>query len=796
MKKLAYLIVLVVLLGVLSACSTPEEKAADYIENAQDFYKSGALQKAEIEFKNALQINQNLVDAWYGIAQIHERRQEWREAFSVLRKIAELSPTHIDARVKLAQFLLAANQLDEALLDAKEILEMASDDARAHALMAALQFRLDNHDGAMLAVNNALQIDPLNIEAQLVLARIYIAQKKFDQAHEVLDEAIKTNPENSSMYLMKIQAFGETKNLRGIEAVHMVLINKFPDNLSYQHSLARLYIDDKDIDKAEEIFNKIIKLNPEKIEEKIRFVAFTRQYRSADQSINLLREYIRQDGDESQFNFALGTLYEQSSKIGEAIAVYQAIIDADDLQSDALEARNKIALIDLRSGNRERAILLIGEVLAKDKYNENALLIRSSVKISDKQYDDAIVDLRTVLRDSPSSAKALSLMGKAFEAKGSKELALENYVKAYRGNSRVPAIANQLANYYLRNKKVSQANEVLEESLARGNRSLNGLKLMVQAKLSLQEWDLAEKFARLLQDIRGQKSLSQQMLGLVYLGKQRQDESIEAFKKAYELSPSSSKPIVTLVRIYVRSGKLKEARSFLNSVLSVHAKNITAYTLLGQLSLYEKQPEQAEKFFLKSVEIKPEQVIGYRNLSRIYQLSKQPDKAEKIIRDGLNVLPGNPALGISLASIYENQKDFNKAIAIYEKLLEKSPKLIIARNNLASLLTDHRKDKASLEKARSITVDFKDSRIPHFRDTYAWVLVNSELQLEEAIIILQGIVKEVGQVPVFRYHLGRAYEKRGDHIKASEQLELAIEYSGPDTELSNKSRHILQQINQ
>jgi len=48
-KKFAYALFLTVCLGILVACSSPEEKAAAYIENAQDLYQSGKLQKAQIE---------------------------------------------------------------------------------------------------------------------------------------------------------------------------------------------------------------------------------------------------------------------------------------------------------------------------------------------------------------------------------------------------------------------------------------------------------------------------------------------------------------------------------------------------------------------------------------------------------------------------------------------------------------------------------------------------------------------------------------------------------------------------
>jgi hypothetical protein len=44
-------------------------------------------------------------------------------------------------------------------------------------------------------------------------------------------------------------------------------------------------------------------------------------------------------------------------------------------------------------------------------------------------------------------------------------------------------------------------------------------------------------------------------------------------------------------------------------------------------------------------------------------------------------------------------KETESAIAVYEELVKKNPRYDPAANNLASLLTDHRTDKQSLEQA-------------------------------------------------------------------------------------------------
>ncbi len=168
---------LVASLTTVAACSSPEEKAAEFLENAQTFLDNNEYGKAQIEFKNALQLNQNLPDAWYGLAKTHEINREWQQAYGSLNTLREMAPGHVDGRIMLGQMLLASNQIDQALQDAKEILDMAPQDSRAHSLMAAVNYRLDNLDQAREGVQKALSIVPDYNEAMLVNARVLISEK-------------------------------------------------------------------------------------------------------------------------------------------------------------------------------------------------------------------------------------------------------------------------------------------------------------------------------------------------------------------------------------------------------------------------------------------------------------------------------------------------------------------------------------------------------------------------------------------------------------------------------------------
>ncbi|HKJ52559.1 MAG TPA: tetratricopeptide repeat protein [Gammaproteobacteria bacterium] len=785
----------ILLLGLaLLACSSPEEKAAEYIASGNLRFDAGEYFKAEVEYRNALQINQNLSDAWYGLARIYERKQDWRKAYAVLNKIRELDPSHVDGRIMLAQMLLASNQIDQALTDATEILELAPDNPRAHALMAAIQFRLENHAGAQAEVDKALAVDPDNQDAILVRSRVLIADQKYAEAHSLLDSAIGKNPENVSLHLMKIQAYQEQGDKAAIEQSYLQLVRLFPDNKNFSYALAQLYARHEKLDEAEQVMSQIVRSNPADVEDKVRLVEFKMQHRSLDEAIGLTKSYIESDPSTFRFRFLLGELYENSGQAGEARRLYQAIVDEDGLNANGIEARNKIALIELRGGNRDRARQLVDEVLAHDNANENALLLRAGIQIDDRNFDDAVINLRTVLRDNPESVKALFLLGQAYAATGSTELALESYTKAFNLKPGAPLTANALADTLFRQRKFEQTDEVLQRSLSSGNRSVDAIKLLAQVKLALGEWDRAEKLAQALRSIKGQEAMSEQVMGAVFQGRDQREDSIEAFKRAHELAPDALQPMVALVRTYLRNGQNPEARKFLDSVVEDNPDNTLAYMLLGQLSLLENDPGGAVAQFNKVIEIAPDLDIGYRGLASAYRSAGQFDKAGESIRRGLDAIPNLPVLNMTLASIYEVQGRFDEAMLIYESLLEQKPDQLIAKNNLASLLTDNRDDQASLDRARTMAAEFKDSRIPQFRDTYAWAAVRSGINLEEAVVILERIVRDNDSVGVYKYHLGEAYRKKGDSENALAMLKQAAEQVTPGSDIADKIGAALEQI--
>ncbi len=114
--KTALLLATFILGGVtLGACSSREQRAQAYYEQGKSYLAKKDYVKAAIEFKNALQIKKDMVEAFRGLEQIDEHNKNFQGLAGDLRSIVELDPKDNEARVKLTKLYLLGNALDPAL---------------------------------------------------------------------------------------------------------------------------------------------------------------------------------------------------------------------------------------------------------------------------------------------------------------------------------------------------------------------------------------------------------------------------------------------------------------------------------------------------------------------------------------------------------------------------------------------------------------------------------------------------------------------------------------------------------
>jgi len=265
-------------------------------------------------------------------------------------------------------------------------------------------------------------------------------------------------------------------------------------------------------------------------------------------------------------------------------------------------------------------------------------------------------------------------------------------------------------------------------------------------------------------------------------GQHKYDQSIAAFQDAVAAAPSAVQPMASLVAEMIQAKQTDRAVAFLQSVLKANPANAEALVLLGSISVTNNAPDQAIKSFTAAIAKQPKDVVGYRALANFYLSQKNVDGALKVVRAGLQELPDNIVLHISLAGVLEQTGDYDGAIAEYEYLLSQQPGSILVANNLASILSDHRTDKASLDRAQSLAPILRKSQVPQFKDTLGWVSYRAG-DFKAAVPLLEEAATAMPDLALVHYHLGMSYQAAGQYKKATEEFKTALSKS-PSTALA------------
>lgn len=769
----------IIVLGLITitACTSPEDKANKFLENGMQLLEKGKYVKANVEFKNALQLNRKLTKAIWGQALVAEKQNNPRLQYKLLNVVLINEPNHLEALVKISRLLLLGGQLDKALEKSDASMKINNQDLSVLSLRAAVMLKLDDPTAAIQLSKQVLSQDPEYIDALMILATERLTAGNATKAIEYLDQGLKNNERSVALHLLKIKALEKLGNIDLVENSYKDLITYYPKERGFKTVLAQFYIKNKRKEDAENIFREIIKNNPTDLKAKIKFVQFINSTKGANVGLKQLKEFSNASPNNNELKFAVVQFHLARKEIEKANGLLSEIIN-DKPNADVVnKAKGIMAASLLAKGEKSTAEKIINEILTTDKQNQNGLILKASIDIDRQKYDEAISSLRLVLGDTPNSSRALFFLARAHKLSGSPELADEQYFKAFKISKFNPAYGMSYAKFLLKRKQPQRAEKVLKDMLGVRKGGLPALKLLAQTRLQLGDWVGAQQVADAIKKVGDKSNLAGQISNAIMVGKKDYNQSIALLKQTYQSTPGNIQPVVALVRTYMLAGKKKEAGAFLDAVIKASPSNTRARILRGQVYVSEGNTEQAINIFEQAIKNDAKNPTSYNQLAGIHLRNNKYSKAREVLNKGLAIVPKNFSLNITLAQVYEVMGEIDKAIKTYDGLLKNRPDADIVANNLASLLTENKTDITSLNKAYTLSQRFKRSDVPQFKDTFGWASYKIG-KYADATSLLERAIKQLPNMPDFHYHLGMTYLAKENKPMAREELEKALKLIG------------------
>ncbi|NWF37885.1 tetratricopeptide repeat protein [Mariprofundus sp. NF] len=388
--------------------------------------ESAKLESERAEKKQQQQIAQMDPQFLYLAAQNALKDGNRLLAVKFLTSLVEKDPEAIEPQIQLTSLLLQLGKSDDAEKQIALLLkkELKKDDLERLLLtQARMKVSKNLQDEALALLDELFKENPANLPGRDLQARILSGQKRFDEALTAINEAIlieelpefrllqaqlllKQNdskaarvslqrmrllaPENDTAVLLLSSIALNEDDSNSAEKELRDFLNAYPHAIRVGHALGKVLIEENRIAEAIMIYRDLVNQsgqNPE-ILKTLGMLYF--RYKDFEKSEATFRK-LHQNSPDDQSRFYLAASLEALERPDEAKPFYEQI-DPKGAMGDAAQIR--LAGMDFTKDDLKSALTRLHRVLESKPSDTEAHLMRSAIRLTQKQYKLLIEETR------------------------------------------------------------------------------------------------------------------------------------------------------------------------------------------------------------------------------------------------------------------------------------------------------------------------------------------------------------------------------------------------------------------
>ncbi len=336
------------------------------------------------------------------------------------------------------------------------------------------------------------------------------------------------------------------------------------------------------LDKAEDIYRKILEINPNH-SDSLHFLGFIAyQTGKDDAATDFIRKAIQTNPLSAVYHNTLGAVLKRQGNFDEAVESYQKAVKINPNYGEAYY--NMGNALNLR-GRTEEAVTAYRKVLAINPKNPEAYNnLGASLKDQGK-LEEAIECYKKALEIRPNYAESYNNMGAALKNQGKLEEAIDCYNKALAINPNNAEAHYNLGNALKTQGKLGEAIECYEKSLS----------------------------------LRPSNSEAYNNMGNAFKDQGRLDEAVLSCRKAVEIDPRNAEAHNSMGVALNDQGKTREAAACYHSALANNPEYPEAHNNIGNVLKDQGRLNEAIGYYKKALAIRPTYYQGHSNLLFTYQ---------------------------------------------------------------------------------------------------------------------------------------------------------------------------------
>ena len=498
-------------------------------------------------------------------------------------------------------------------------------------------------------------------------------------------------------------------------------------------------------------------------------VSIIQQTKGNQSAIEELKRLIINNRNMGELRLNLAKFYLIEKNIDEAEKVLKIAISDFSEDSVGIKSRVHLANLYIQKNDVDAATSTIDEAFNISPNDSEVGFVKAKLQLGNKDYEGAIISLRTVIKDYPESVNAYLMLVSAYKSIGKIEQVKEILSQAYKNNRSNKNGLMILARYYSNDKNVDNAEKIVDSLLIIDDKDYEVLSIKNAILALRKNYSESKLYSDKLIKLYPEKPNGYLQAVSSLLSENKQEQALSLLKQGYVSTDKNVKILKVLTSMQLSMKEYSEAEDRIKQAINERGDDVELYMFLSDVYNAAGRFGDSEKVLSEIVRLKPELPKAYLILSQLYINAGRNDKAKMILKEGQSKSSDDLKLSIALAGLYESDKEFEMAINEYERILKTKPDNVIVSNNLATLLVEYHTDEASLKQAKELANKLKNIDQVMILDTAGWVYYKTG-DYADAVKILKYVVEKIPDVAIFNYHLGMALYKSGDEAGAKTYL--------------------------
>jgi cellulose synthase operon protein C len=780
------LVLSVLLVLLVAACDSPEEKEAKHLARGIEFAEAGDPSRAMVELQNALRLNPKNAEAYYQIGLIHERAERWVQAFNAFETATAEQPDHVAAWVKYGTLALMGGDLAAVEKAVEALAVVAPDDPDALTLDAALMAQRNDTERARQLARAVLADHPDHLGARQVLAGLLLSSGQPEAALAVIEDGLARLPNRVELLQVKLLLSEQLEMHDAMTDVLNQLIELEPQESLHRRNLARHLWQQGELAAAEATFEALIQAglaDPATVRELISLVYTTRGSAAAETRLEQLIAAEPTNYDNLQL---LVNLFRGEGNLDRAEARLLKFVDELEQASGGQRDKNREITEALADAKAELAGLLLArdDVEGATAFADAAIALRAThpagnvergiIHLAAGETDEAIRRARNVLREATSYVPAVRLLAEAHLARSEADLGIQVLGDAYRLDPTDESVAIRLAQLLSERGDNDSALQLWNAMLETGRSPTTALAGRAAISIRQENWLFAQADIERLMAMPEAEVTGALLAARLSEARGRTNESLQFYARAAQLSPGSPEPIIGGVRALRAAGDIDAALQFIAQSMQNAADGALLAVLEAEMLQAAGRVDEAAATFREAIDTRPDWDNPYRQFAVLLLNQGDREAGLAVYQEGIATNPSSEQLRLEYARALLLLGEHQAAIEAYGTVLELDPVQLEAANNFGALVADHRyHDQEALDRALAVLRQVPQRDQPLITSNLGWLLFRkgdplAALPLLERAALLAPDLAEVA------YRLGAVRAAAGDVDGAMQSLDKAL----------------------